>query len=74
MMTVRRIDGDGNENVVSVITVGYNASTGLLHGIDAHGQPYEYGHDGQAFVMNENGKTVAIYNFKRRQEEARSSK
>lgn len=73
MMTIRRVEENGDELVLPVLTVSYNAETRLLSGLTWFGQPYVYGGDGQIYVMNEMGKTVALYNFRKRAEEAARS-
>jgi len=60
MMTMRRIGEDGRESVVSVISVDYDQDTNVLVG---HvGEPVVYD-TGLVYVMNDNGKTVVVYNL-----------
>lgn len=60
MMTLKYIDPDGREDVVSLASASFDPETKVLVG---HGTPdgeHQWTH-GRAFLMNDNGKTVATY-------------
>lgn len=66
MLTVKIIDGHGNQNVVQAVSVGANTETGKPHYKTFYCQTPEGAEieiEGYAlvYVMNENGKTVADY-------------
>lgn len=68
MQTIRHIEDNGQERVVSAVSVSYDPLNGVLTG---HGTPdgdvtLATGH---AFVMNEHGKTVAAYSMRPQQKE-----
>lgn len=68
MMTIKHIAEDGKESVTSVNRVEFDQKLCQLTGHVRDGDKtitvhYDRGH---AFVMNENGKTVAVYNLRKR--------
>lgn len=68
MMTLKHIDSDGHEDVVSLVSVSYDPETRIVVG---HGTPdgVRQWTTGRAFVMNDHGKTVAVYNLNQQQEQ-----
>ena len=73
MLTIKHIEMDGHESVMSAVSVSFNAEKNELTGFGSPG-PDEgsrkdgvivYG-SGHIYVMNENGKTVAAYNLEKK--------
>lgn len=69
MMTIKHIEDDGRERVVSAVSVSFDPERNELIGYGA--PPTTSGAmasvrfvTGHAFVMNEQGKTVAAYNLR----------
>ena len=66
MMTIKHIDAGGHEEVVSLVSASFDPETNILIG---HGVACKDGlgelmwTQGRAFLMNEQGKTVAVYNL-----------
>ena len=68
MLTIKHIRDDGRESVVSVASVGFSVEENELVGYGTQ-NPNEEARvasyrDGHAFVMNDQGKTVAAYNLR----------
>ncbi len=63
MMTIKHITNGGHERVVSAVSVSYDKDKNELTG---YGTPEGTAifKDGAAYVMNDNGNTVAVYNFR----------
>lgn len=66
MLTIKHINDDGHEVLVSVSSVTFAPDHHLLIGYGdvtrkAEVVRYDTGH---AYVMNENGKTVSMYNLR----------
>lgn len=63
MMTLKHIAVDGRESVVSLASVSFDPDRKVVIGHAPPERDREW-KSGRVFVMNENGKTVATYNFK----------
>jgi hypothetical protein len=71
MYSIKHVEDNGYESVMSAVSVSFNPETNELIGYGSPGPDegarkdgvvrYSSGH---AFVMNEQGKTVAVYNFR----------
>lgn len=61
MMTLKHVDTEGMETVVSVATVSFDAKKNVLLGLSQEGRPLHRWAEGHAYLMNEAGKTVAVY-------------
>jgi hypothetical protein len=70
-MTIKHVEDNGHETVVTVNDVSFDPKDGCLIGYGSPGPDegarvngmvrYNSGH---AFVMNEQGKTVGVYNLR----------
>ncbi len=61
MMTLKHISPDGHEDVVSLVSVSFDPETKTLIGHRPNDNiPWT---TGRAFLMNEHGKTVAVYHL-----------
>jgi hypothetical protein len=61
--TIKHVDDDGHESVESVVRVKYDVDLNQLTGFESPTGDLTY-NTGHAFVMNDQGKTVAAYNFR----------
>ena len=66
MLTVKHVDTNGSENIVSVNSVSFDKEANCLIGLGANGVGSIRWTSGSAFVMNEQGKTVGVYNLSMR--------
>jgi hypothetical protein len=60
MMTLRYMDPGGHEDIIPLVSASFDPETKVLLG---HGTPdgeHEWTR-GRAFLMNEHGKTVAVF-------------
>jgi len=64
MYTIRHIDASGKDKVVDAVFTSYDPQAHELTGHGANGVETKF-NTGSAFVMNDNGKTVAAYNFQK---------
>jgi len=63
MLTVKHVDTNGSENIVSVASVSFDKDANCLVGHGSSGVGSIRWNSGSAFVMNEEGKTVGVYNL-----------
>ncbi len=64
MLTIKHIDEEGQETLTVAVSVKFDHRTGELIGYGAGDRVYAPGH---VYVMNEQGKTVSVYNIKKEQ-------
>jgi hypothetical protein len=69
MLTLRLINVDGREIVVTLASVSFDPEQKILigHGTPSGDQTWTHG---RAFVMNHHGKTVATYTLNQKQEKS----
>lgn len=69
MLSIKHVAEDGSERIEQADSVEYNAQKWVLVGLDANGRPngveFKGGH---AFVMNDAGKTVGVYNLNKQKD------
>lgn len=65
MYSIKHVDDDGKENVVAAVSVGYDPKKNELtgYGSPGSGDGVVRYTSGRVFVMNEQGKTVSLYNL-----------
>jgi len=63
MFTVKHVAPNGEEHVVSVTSVQFDREANVLRGLGADGVAFVGWTAGHAYVMNESGRTVAVYNI-----------
>lgn len=70
MLTVKHVENDGHESVMLVLSVSYDPKGEELVGYGSPGPDEGARKDGvvryasgRVYVMNENGKTVGVYNL-----------
>ena len=64
MLTIKHVCDDGHEAIVSVISVRFDPDGNKLIGCGANEVMISCHEGGHAWVMNDNGKTVASYNLR----------
>lgn len=64
MLTVKHTGEGGRETLEAVVSVTYDPDTNELTGLRGDLEPLRYS-TGYAYVMNEHGKTVGVYNLMR---------
>ncbi len=62
MLTIKHVDEDGRERVVSVESVSFDRRANCLRGLGSSDVDATWT-SGHAYVMNDQGKTVAVYNL-----------
>lgn len=68
MFTVKHIDPGGCERVTLLVSVSFDPESGIVTGHGSMEGDVEWA-DGRIFVMNENGKTVSVYNLSLKKQE-----
>ena len=63
MFTVKHVGTDGVESIVSVDSASFNKELNTLIGVGPNAMQFASWSSGLAYVMNEQGKTVAVYNL-----------
>lgn len=63
MVTIRHLLDDGKERIVTASSVAYDAKENTLEGHTEGSDVIEKFSSGRIYVMNENGKTVGVYNL-----------
>lgn len=63
MMTIKHVDHSGKESVVAVESTLFDKQQNCLIGCGPNRIELIRWTSGHAFVMNEQGKTVAVYNI-----------
>ena len=63
MFTVKHVGTNGSESIVSVNLVSFDKGANCLVGYGPNGMEFVRWDAGSAFVMNEQGKTVGVYNL-----------
>jgi hypothetical protein len=63
MLTIKHVDDDKRESVVSVVSVSFEPKEHCLVGCGPNSIEVARWSSGHAFVMNEQGKTVAVYSL-----------
>lgn len=64
MLTIKHIEDDGHESIDSVVSVIHNAKDNTLIGCGPNRIEVIRYTSGHAFVMNDAGKTVGVYNLR----------
>jgi len=63
MMTIRHVEADGRERIIEVDSIGRTTEGALVFNTT------EKITTGKSFIMNDAGKTIAVYDFDKQKEQ-----